>query len=41
MTTAPTSGGAFRFARDLLDLQGVIDRIFADGLFTLWLFDDL
>jgi hypothetical protein len=41
MTTTSTGSGVIRFVLDLLDLQAMIDRFFAEGLLKIWLLDDL
>ena len=40
MTLAITTRAAMMSALDLLNLQKMIDKLFADGWITLWLLDD-
>ncbi|MEI8164604.1 MAG: hypothetical protein WCI19_15830 [Betaproteobacteria bacterium] len=40
MTLTTTLKAATTRARDLLDLQGMIDRLFAERWVALWLLDD-
>ena len=40
MTLAATIRAATMNVLDLVDLQGMIDKLFADGWVTLWPLDD-